>query len=276
MIRRQPVIRWRRLLQMSLRGFLAMLAILTIAIVPWLQRGVRQHDAAQLLRRSGVGFSYDTSHNNNRSTISAAMQEIIGTDFFASIVSVEERDANWRVSRIQIPELFSALPELRSLTLAASIHDHDLTWIAALEHLESLSINGSHLSRHGMEELQRLRKLKSLAITTCDVSEEAMLAICKLSTVQHLAFNRGRFCCQLSRLASLPQLRSLTLEQMPLSEEDYVSLARLKQIGTLSIDRCGAIEDAHVAQISQLAGLQSLLIQGDIAVTNFAYLCSLL
>ncbi len=107
------------------------------------------------------------------------------------------------------------LPHLRNLTAyggARGLNDDTVGFLAGLQKLESLSLDGAQLSDKGLGELAVLKNLQSVSFF-------------------HLSFRKDGFTGKgFEAWAALPKLERLTVAGMSMGDEGFREIAKLKQL----------------------------------------------
>lgn len=208
----QPAGEKQRRMQFRLRTLLLLLAVLSGGFA-WMGYAMRQataqRDAVREIRKLGGGAYYDYQatefpdrFNENLSPPGPVwIREILGDDFFGSVVYVDladcaatDRDLIW----------LQYLPYLKVLRLRmAPISDDGLAHLAGLKRMEELRLESTSITGRGFKHLQQLPRLEFLALRATEVNADG-----------------------LKEIAIVPNLKYVDLSDTPLSQRD---LAEFKQ-----------------------------------------------
>jgi hypothetical protein len=159
-------------------------------------RAQKQERAVELLRRREADVcyddelveysffvgNYDTLHylvtgrnwKKKRAPISAAslwIQDLVGEDFFRTVIAVDSSDATGtRLTPADIP-LLSQLPRLKRLEIdfVEGLSDEDLVHLKGLTSLERLYLDDTQVTDAGLVNLSGLRNLEYLSLESTKV-----------------------------------------------------------------------------------------------------------
>ena len=206
--------RHRRLpLRFTLRLLLALLTVLCIALGVWTQRARQQRLIVQRIRKSGGVAIYEFRLGPIRrlanfiyeSPVPRWLISALGDDYFHSVSTVvlDFRHSENRALLKEVPKLtglqafglnadhltdeeigaFARATNLRTVWLHCSganhyfeITDRSLELLGSLPRIQSVSIEGDHITERGLKGLARATTLEEVYINGCDDSVTARMA----------------------------------------------------------------------------------------------------
>lgn len=132
--------------------------------------------------------------------------------------------------------LVADLPHLQVLDASTtSVGDDDLAAVGALRNLNSLHLNDTQVTDDGLIYLAPLRQLHGLHVARTKVTDEGLTHIAKLPGLVHLDLSGDNVGPGLAQLTTLPKLRWLLVEGVPLEPPVIEALGKLTQIERVSI-----------------------------------------
>lgn len=186
----------------------------------------------------------------------------------------------------QAAPILKSLPELRMLSLRATQVDDSLLPVIAEynQKLELLYLTGTKITDEGVQHLRRLKNLKELALIVNALSDRTIDVIVELTALETLLLSPMNLNSRaLTRLASLPELRSLTiieeffasyeywhgrrehsvgglLSRPPLFDKEHgEALAKIKSLDHLCLGRI-RLSDEFLAALSKSSSIQELIV----------------
>ena len=213
-----------------------------------------------------------------------AVREVLGKSAGETIMSSEL----WAITDFTLPEGVTTLTDLtwfeaiEALT-GSELHGIDLTVLASLPTLRSLTLTSSSLSSAAMEAIGSLTSLTSLDLSSCGLSSiSALSGLTKLVSVnlsdnsignitplenmaqlQELDLS-GNAVKSLAVLVDLPELTVLKLTRDPIS--DLSPAAGCKKLTYLDVTGCGITDLSAVSAMTELSELHA----GSNAITSLA------
>ena len=187
----------RRWFQFSLRGLLAVTAVVAICLGLWVVPAWRQHTAVDTFRRPGVNVGYDDVEQSSqrpkyrpqRRSSPTSLKDLVGIDFFENVTTLH-----------LIP---SRNPPSHPIT------DADLEHLEALPYLESLIIDSEEVTDAGLVHLRNLVRLKELLLGAPRVTDRGLTHLESLEELQYLQLNCSVTDQGLAKLAVLKKLEVL-------------------------------------------------------------------
>lgn len=232
--------RWlnRRLLQFSLRTFLAVLTIACVWLGSKVEKVRTQRKIARMVTHDGGQVAYDYEYPLNGAAPRSPpgpkwLRLLLGDDYFADLVFVEFK--NGADSEVR---LVAKLPTLRHLSLRAGIRDVSLESICELSNLETLEMFGAHLSGDGFGRLAKLHNLRTLAIHNQALSEDHARNIGRLVQLTSLSLSDSRIGSEpMEHLKNLTHLTSLDLSSTNVGDKGLKPLYGLKALRSIDLER---------------------------------------
>jgi len=158
------------------------------------------------------------------------------------------------------------LPNLNHLSLAESnVGDAGLAEVAKLRQLQTLSLLDTCVTDEGLAELHTLQNLETIDLSRGRIVQ--FLPVYAHPSTKHMLrpfHNDPQLVINgkgLKHLASLPNLRNLSLVGCQLTDEGFASLGQLKQLEWLDLDFTG-LTDSSVRHLSGLINLKHLSLNG--------------
>lgn len=165
--------------------------------------------------------------------------------------------------------LLKHIPTLEEVVLdGTATTDGTFAELKPLSHLHRITMafgfgpkrntTGGAITDQGMEELQHIRSLTSLELTSDNIGERGVASLATLPNLEHLSLSgRGINDAALLRLGMLRSLKSLSLNAPKMTDAGLAVLARLPAIERLYLAG-PCITDAafpHIARVSKLRSL---------------------
>jgi Leucine-rich repeat (LRR) protein len=174
----------------------------------------------------------------------------------------------------------AALPNLKTLDVQRSIRltDDALQSVGDFPQLTDLVLVENLFTNQGLAHLARATRLQSLDLRGCSQIDAAGLEQLKPLGELNTLKLRGAFldaaCLRL--LIFFPKLKSLTIEDAPLGDDDLAGLSALP-LEDLALERCFNITDNGLRHFQSLPALRALALR-DIAILGpgLAHLARLL
>lgn len=233
-----PQCRWPRF---GLRAFFIVVAAISILLGSYVVRVREQRVAVAAIRNWGgqVRFSYELSDRErlDRSVLMMRaastqasppvfadplppgpewLREILGDDFFSSVVVVESKT----LERVDLQTL-KPLKGIKRLTFfGARIVDDDLQHLKHLGNLEILHLSATKITDCGIHHLLALPKLKILSLNYTAVADEGVRQLLTAPALEHLEINNTNVTdATLANLRNLPSLKSLGIRHTQVTAE---------------------------------------------------------
>ena len=168
----------------------------------------------------------------------------------------------------------SGLRKLTSLELGnVSLTDDALRSISNISSLRALDVSGQ-FSDAGLEELRRLTKLELLCLEGDDFSNAGLAHLRQLTKLKGLSLGSPRISDP-SELAQLPDLEWLLLMSSHITGKGVGQLAACKKLRSLTLMDSG-ITDDDLKDLASLQSLESICLQSaDISGVGFEHLSGL-
>ncbi len=250
----QSTLPWRRRLQFSLGGVLALITAISIVLGLYVNRVQRRREVVALVSRHGGAVTYDYQFDRNGKPPGPKWARAwLGDDFFADLIVVRVRGIKTdepRLSsigglkRLLMLELqdcsagealfrqFGELTELKRLNLAGTqLSDDGLRAMHRLTRLTHLDLRQTRITDAGLSALRGMTDLEELDLSGTEISDEGLEHLKQLPHLQHLNLAGTRVGDEgLDRLNNMPALIDVCLYGSRVTEK---GLATLKAIGTL-------------------------------------------
>jgi hypothetical protein len=146
--------------------------------------------------------------------------------------------------------------------------DVEFPFSSSLPNIES--IDADKATHADIEEISKLRHLKSLCLDTTNVSDTDITAILRISSLESLTLSKTPITKKgILALQSLPRLKALDLCKSSIGDDSARALAYLENLQYLSL-RETHISNASVSYLGNLTGLKILDIE-DTDITDHGY-----
>jgi hypothetical protein len=152
--------------------------------------------------------------------------------------------------------LFRYMPHMEVLRLGGNNAGRDLRALRGHPHLRHVSLGGIDLSGDGLRYLADIPNLHTLRIGRCKMSADSWAALGELDQVSELVLLSPN-ARDLSHLAEMAGLESLTLSRVELQEGDPQFFGELPHLKELKISESVVFENA-VDDITQIVDLENL------------------
>lgn len=151
-------------------------------------------------------------------------------------------------------------PPLIELNLARcfSLDDAAAAAIGKCETLRRLSLRDLPIGPEGIKQLAGCRRLQSVKLDALMADDESLVALAKLPLTTLEVRNTVLGAAGVEAVAAIATLETLALDDCRLTPEAIASLARAKNLKSLSLAENQEIGDEAVATLSALKGLKSL------------------
>lgn len=184
--------------------------------------------------------------------------------------------APYDVTDSQVTAL-AGLNQLRSLSISgsANVTDTACLTIGTLDGLESLDLRDTAISDVGLERLVALPRLTSLDLGHTRISDAGLAQLARMPQLESLSV-AGCRCTPsgLARLIVLPRLEKLDLSDTPFGNAEALGLGNLTRLKQLNLSRT-QITDEGLLQIKRLPALEGLRIDAtSISDAGIAHLAS--
>ncbi len=157
--------------------------------------------------------------------------------------------------------MLAGLTELTSLSLSGvSIGDKALKHLAPLTRLQSLDLRSTYVTGAGLADLAGLNQLTQLQLSYAPIKSEQLVhlsAFPKLQTIELSALSANASLIDdsgLAHLAGLSGLRDVKLRSARITETGLAELAKLKALETLDLEGA-SVTDAAVEKLAELPRL---------------------
>jgi Leucine-rich repeat (LRR) protein len=150
-------------------------------------------------------------------------------------------------------ECLAKLPQLQVLDLVNHIADVDLSHLETLTDLRSLSVTSDQMSEDGLRSIGKVRSLEHLSIDNegfLSFSGAAISYLCALTSLRHLKL----VACDVQDLHAVAQLSSLEILHVGANDGllDLLPLAQLPRLTKLTIRECDVQSLRGLNQIPRL------------------------
>lgn len=269
-------------------------ALLFCLTFGWLGRNfvrIREEDAAiEALRQAGAriyiqteeGWDYHPAtpyfyQDSGRELLPSFASRLIGWSSDASVIRIEilSDDADEARLRRAVASL-GLFPEVESLGLAGPlVDDASLQALSSLPRLESLALARTSVTAEGLARIPSPERFRILRLSGQEFPSDAPKGVGALQQLAWLSVVRSSLTnMELSTIASLPKLKTLSLENVTTwTAADYALLANAERLRNLSLLGCDLGEDA-VDWLAEMTQLDSLAVDG-IGDEELAQLASL-
>ena len=157
------------------------------------------------------------------------------------------------------------------LELCTQLSDSGLKRLSLCSGLRTLILTGTQVTDAGLRELAQLQHLQALDLEVCDgVTDQTCSAIASLTQLRALVLKKTGFEPQrvggrgLAALSGLEYLEFLNLYGNQLSDADLVHLAKMPQLKTLNLDLLGITDQGlqHLQVLKHLGELSLVYSEG--------------
>lgn len=170
-----------------------------------------------------------------------------------------------RLTPVEINAVKS-LPHLRGIYLnGQSVTDSVLNEFFAVPDLTVVGLSSTHVSPAGIRELARLPRLRHFSLGDERMTDEHLAAIGSLSHLEGVElsiYGNPRVTAitdaGLQKVMTLPRLKSLSLNVLPVRDESMRRLPQMPALTHLHID--ARITDEGLEQIALCSGLKTLIL----------------
>jgi len=166
-------------------------------------------------------------------------------------------------------EALAKLPNLKVLELDhCKFSAKALEKLPSLSHITLLGLNdhSGGLNEEIMQQVAKLPLLNSLKLGDSEISMEALRELPNIVGLRHLTINWPASFVDVTTLAPLKKLRTLSLTTMPLNPEVLVPLKEMTDLRRLTLDDCD-INNSLMKKIGELAQamphLKTLSVEGN-------------
>lgn len=147
-------------------------------------------------------------------------------------------------------ECLAKLPRLQVLALVNHIADVDLSYLESLTDLRSLSVTSDQMSEDGLCSIGKVRSLEHLSIDNegfLSFSGDAISYLSTLTSLRHLKL----VACDVQELHAVAQLSSLEILHIAANDGllDLVPLAKLERLTKLTLRECDVESLCGLSQI---------------------------
>jgi internalin A len=179
------------------------------------------------------------------------------------IIDLESTPANDRV----IAQLAGTVA-LQTLRLGSTkITDVSAPLIAKLTRLEELDLQDTNISDAFFGKIGKMQQLRILNLAGTSVSDAGLPRLAQFPNIEELSLWNTKVGGGMRSLAMLPKLRSLNLNSVRLTREDFKQLNELTKLRWLDLTRTGF---DSVDSIRSLSGLHTLRI-GNNKLTDASF-----
>ena len=166
---------WRRFVRLSLRGLIALVLVIGVALSWIVHRAQVQQDAGDAIRKAGGSIVYDWQYQQD----GHPTRGWLAPDFFDTIITVSSGEATSDALLARI----GVLTRLKQLDFrdATGITDAGIAHLAGLTRLRRLYLRGTQITDAGLAQLKELTKLEALDLENTMVSGDGLKQLKKLT-----------------------------------------------------------------------------------------------
>lgn len=242
---------WR--FQFTLATLLTMLTLVSIGLALYVRGPIRRHQVAKEIVRTGGRVRYG-------SQAPYWVVDLLGDVSRGFVSTVTEVYA--KVQDDSDLARLAVFPQIHSLHLEGNgISDDGLKYVGNLYSLEELDLGGLSVGDAGIEYLLNLNQLRFVNLPS-GISGNGLARLASLPNLESLWINQGRIADDdLRCLASLTHLRQLWFWQTAITDDQLRSVGKLKSLECLLLDNA-PISDVGLAKLRGLTRLKKLHLAG--------------
>ena len=221
----RPRLRW---FQYSLRSlfigmFLACIGMSWVSVK--MQQARQQREVVEKIWKLGGSVQYDYMVSGPRPAPPrpAWLRNLLGQDFFASVVGVELNSSS--VTDADLNHL-NRLPQFRMLWFNGTlVSDVGLEHLKGVAHLRGLGLNGTRVTDAGLENLKEMTQLRNLELGSTKVTDTGLEHLSKLTQLRVVGLCSTKVTdAGLEHLKGLNQLQTLVLTETKVTDEGVTRL----------------------------------------------------
>jgi hypothetical protein len=242
--------RWRRYLHITVRGMIALIVVIALALAweAYLTR-VQRHAVAKIRAADGsVKYNWEWKDGEPipgaKPPAPEQIIEFIGADHFGSVTAVElfprsrpvrDFSADDRANLESALDSVKTLPQVELVDLVASrVNDGELAKLNGVKTINQLNFNWTEIGDAGLEQLAGLPNLTHLGLHRAPITDAGLI-----------------------HLKKFPRLTRLYLGYTRVTDAGLVNLAGLSGLSNLDLSGTD-VSDLGLAHLKGLAGLRSL------------------
>jgi hypothetical protein len=157
-------------------------------------------------------------------------------------------------------ESFEALDQLEEIGVRGyEVTDASLSSIVKLKRLHFISIDSGGLTASGLSRLKDLPRLTELSLCDAELSDEEVIAL-QQTSIRHLSLLNARFSPKgFLLLASVRNLKSLSVEGSGIEDEHVQAISTLKRLESLDLSE-NMLTDRCLEYVARLPKLKKLFL----------------
>jgi hypothetical protein len=255
--------RRRRWFQFSLRGLLAMVAVLGVWLSVEVNSAKNQREAVDQIRAWGGKVEYDEPPPDQpESSWRSWRRRLFGKDAVSNVVSVKLPPSKATFQSKAPP---GPWPGPSPFTEGPAVDDEGLRVVARLKKLEHLDLSWTDVSDVGLGHLGRLKMLRQLYLYKTRITDAGLIRLRGLKRLEQLGVSGKSISdAGLAHLAGLCNLRCLVLDDTSVSSHGLMQLKCCAMLKYVSMVRCANVGDDGLSSL----GLFSKLIEADLRETS--------
>lgn len=251
--------------RVTLRGFLAGMAVVAVGLGFWADRARRERLAAQWVARMGGTIWYEDQldedggiRKGSTPAGPAWLRARLGDEYFRRIRTVSLHRPKGGPIAVEDLKLLEGLTGLRTLWITAGgVDDRHVARIVRLRGLDDLSLDHTGLTDRGLAQLCAMKGLRGLSLEGTAITDDGLAPLRALVGLEYLSLAETKVEGPgLAQLAGMARLESLYLHATEVGDAGLDHLAPLENLDDLSLGP--KVTDAGLARVAKLSRLKVL------------------